>query len=241
MPPRGFFLTLALCLSLASTALLFHSCDDDDDEGDSLVIATINRMGLSTDFYFTLDNGQTLYPTRIDGGINNTYTDGQRAFIIFSLIDEEVTGYDHNIHLKSVTLIPTRPVIQATGSESPESTWGNSPINVTYMWMSSDCKYLTLEYQYYGNAASSAGESFNLVLPADDDDPSTNPVPSDVLYLEFRHKNEGSASPRLQEGYVSFNLNDIYPLMAGKNTLRISVNTIYNGNKTYDVAYTMPE
>ena len=42
---------------------------------------------------------------------------------------------------------------------------------------------------------------------------------------------------RLGEGYVSFKLDKIKDRMEGKKGLRIRVNTIYGGPKTYEVKF----
>ena len=48
---------------------------------------------------------------------------------------------------------------------------------------------------------------------------------------------EGDDPQRLGEGYVSFKLDKIKDRMEGKKGLRIRVNTIYGGPKTYEVKF----
>ena len=232
---------LAMMLAVVFSALAFYSCNGDDDATDVLAITTINLVQGGPDFYLTLDNGQTMLPTDIKGDVAETYADGQRAFAVFSQLEEPVNGYDFNICLKSVTPIPTREAIVATADEQPDATWGNDPINITYMWMTSDCRYLTIEYQYYGIEDMTNGAAFSLVLPDSGDDSSSTLPVGDALLLEFRHKNEGAASPRLQEGYVSFKLDKLFPFMYSEGELCVRVNSIYHGYEYHELSYSMPD
>ena len=59
----------------------------------------------------------------------------------------------------------------------------------------------------------------------------------EYINLEFRHNSEGDDPQRLGEGYVSFKLDKIKNRMEGKKGLRIRVNTIYGGPKTYEVKF----
>ena len=59
----------------------------------------------------------------------------------------------------------------------------------------------------------------------------------EYINLEFRHNSEGDDPQRLGEGYVSFKLDKIKDRMEGKKGLRIRVNTIYGGPKTYEVKF----
>ena len=59
----------------------------------------------------------------------------------------------------------------------------------------------------------------------------------EFINLEFRHNNEGDYPQTLGEGYVSFRLDKIKEQMEGKKGLRIRVNTLYGGIKTYEVKF----
>ena len=59
----------------------------------------------------------------------------------------------------------------------------------------------------------------------------------EYINLEFRHNRKGDYPQSLGEGYVSFKLDKIKEQMEGKKGLRIRVNTLYNGIKTYEVKF----
>ena len=59
----------------------------------------------------------------------------------------------------------------------------------------------------------------------------------EYINLEFRHNSEGDYPQSLGEGYVSFKLDKIKGRMEGKKGLRIRVNTLYGGPKTYEVKF----
>ena len=59
----------------------------------------------------------------------------------------------------------------------------------------------------------------------------------EYINLEFRHNSEGDYPQSLGEGYVSFKLDKIKDRMEGKKGLRIRVNTLYGGPKTYEVKF----
>lgn len=58
------FKFIAFIFAIMTTTLILQSClDDNDGPADLLVISTINKISQdSKDFYFTLDNGEKMYP-----------------------------------------------------------------------------------------------------------------------------------------------------------------------------------
>ena len=124
--------------------------------------------------------------------------------------------------------------------DNDEEKVGDDKINTTYMWINKDNKYLTIEFQYYGTHSEDKKHFLNLVIndkeesaPTADEDSAED----EYINLEFRHNSEGDDPQRLGEGYVSFKLDKIKNRMEGKKGLRIRVNTIYGGPKTYEVKF----
>ena len=72
------FKFIAFIFAIMTTTLILQSClDDNDGPADLLVISTINKISQdSKDFYFTLDNGEKMYP---NNGRNGTVRNLQRG------------------------------------------------------------------------------------------------------------------------------------------------------------------
>lgn len=121
--------------------------------------------------------------------------------------------------------------------ENTEEYIGNDPINITYMWITQDKKYLTIEYQFYGTGNSNRKHFLNLVINPIKPDLQDNKQTDEYINLEFRHNDEGDFAERLEEGYVSFKLDNIKEMMTGKKGVRIHTNTIYEQAKSYEVDF----
>ena len=66
------FKFIAFIIAVMTTMPIFQSCLDDDSPSDSLVISTINLISPdSKDFYFTLDDGKTMFPSNGNGWISD--------------------------------------------------------------------------------------------------------------------------------------------------------------------------
>ncbi|WP_308745874.1 NigD-like protein [uncultured Bacteroides sp.] len=232
---------IAYIFAIMTTMPILQSClDDDDSPSDLLVISTINMMSQdSKDFYFTLDDGKKMYPSNGQGWNNADFADGQRAFVMFNELEEPVGGYDYNVRVKEIKEILTKDIVTMDEEENNEEKIGDDKINATYMWINKDKKYLTIEFQYYGTHSEDKKHFLNLVInnltpaPTADEDSEED----EFINLEFRHNNEGDYPQTLGEGYVSFRLDKIKEQMEGKKGLRIRVNTLYGGIKTYEVKF----
>lgn len=228
---------IAFIFATIATVPFLQSCNDDDDSpNDQLVISTINTIQDSKDFYFTLDNGKTMYPGNPQGMGSKAYENGQRAFVIFKELNEPVNGYDYNVEVKRIQEILTKEIVTMGEGENTEENIGDNNINTTFMWITQDHKYLTIEFQYYGTHQDDKKHFLNLVINPSDTE-STTDSDNDYIDLEFRHNNEGDYPERLDEGYVSFKLDKIKEQIEGKKGLRIRVNTMYNGVKFYEVKF----
>ena len=173
------------------TAIPFlQSCQDDDDTPTNLLaIGTINTIQDNKDLYFTLDDGKTMFPSNPQEMGAKEYEDGQRAFIIFNKLDEPVNGYDYNIQVKRIQEILTKEIITIDEDGNTEEKIGDNNINATYMWITQDNKYLTIEFQYYGTHTEDKKHFLNLVINPSDERPTADSE-NDYINLEFRHNNE---------------------------------------------------
>ncbi|MEY8686682.1 NigD-like protein [Bacteroides sp. AN502(2024)] len=234
------FKFIAFIFAITTIVPILQSClDDDENPSDLLVISTINMLSQdSKEFYFTLDNGKKMYPGNSQGWSNENWVEGQRAFVIFNELEEPVNGYDLTIQVKGIHPILTKEIVTMGEDDNNEEKIGDDKINATYMWINKNNKYLTIEFQYYGTSSKDKKHFLNLVIndkgkaaPTADEDQD------EYINLEFRHNSEGDYPQRLGEGYVSFKLDKIKERMEGKKGLRIRVNTIYGGLKTYEVKF----
>ena len=216
------FKFIAFFIAVMTTMPILQSCLDDDSSSDSLVIGTINLISPdSKDFYFTLDDGKTMFPSNGNGWISDKNKDGQRAFVIFKELEEPVKGYDYNIQVREIKEILTKEIVTMGEGENTEERIGDDKINSTYMWITQDKKYLTIEFQYYGTHSEDKKHFLNLVINNKDAEPAA----------------DGDTADRLGEGYISFKLDKIQDQMKGKKGLRIRVKTLYNGEKFYEVKF----
>ena len=131
------FKFIAFFIAVMTTMPILQSClDDDDSSSDSLVISTINLISPdSKDFYFTLDDGKTMFPSNGNGWISDKNKDGQRAFVIFKELEEPVKGYDYNIQVREIKEILTKEIVTMGEGENTEEKIGDDKINSTYMWI----------------------------------------------------------------------------------------------------------
>ena len=126
------FKFIAFIIAVMTTMPIFQSCLDDDSPSDSLVISTINLISPdSKDFYFTLDDGKTMFLSNGNGWISDKSKDGQRAFVIFKELEEPVKGYDYNIQVREIKEILTKEIVTMGEGENTEEKIGDDKINST--------------------------------------------------------------------------------------------------------------
>ena len=126
------FKFIAFFIAVMTTMPILQSCLDDDSSSDSLVIGTINLISPdSKDFYFTLDDGKTMFPSNGNGWISDKNKDGQRAFVIFKELEEPVKGYDYNIQVREIKEILTKEIVTMGEGENTEEKIGDDKINST--------------------------------------------------------------------------------------------------------------
>ena len=234
------FITLTLAIII--TLPMLQSClDDNDHQSRSLVISTINQISEdSKEFYFTLDNGKTMFPSNSQAWGGEKFENGQRAFVIFNELEQPVNGYDYNIQVRDITKVLTKEIVTMDDEENTEEKIGDDKINATYMWISKDKKYLTIEFQYYGTHSEDKKHFLNLVInnkEADSAAENEDNTDDEYINLEVRHNSERDSPDHLGEGYVSFKLDKIEEQIEGKKGLNIRVRTLYDGIKNYKVQF----
>ncbi|KAA6320605.1 hypothetical protein EZS27_029643 [termite gut metagenome] len=212
------------------SAMLFafsmQSClgDLDDDNtvicppDTSLAIATVKVID-NDDYYFGLDDGNTMYPADKSHVPNYTAKDGQRALVYFNLTDKTAEDYDYNIRVLNIEDVLTKNIIPLT--EETTDSIGDDKINVLSIRLTKE--YLTIQFQFLGSNNPKKLHMLNLVQNL-----TTNEhEEGEYLNLEFRHNAYDDAPMRLGENYISFKLGDT--LLAEKKGVKVRIHTIYNG------------
>ena len=128
---RNYFVNLFIGLF---TLFVIQSCLDDSNDFTESFKDTLLGMGTvqtlhEDDFYFLLDEGSKLYPTDLSDVRNYEVKDGQRAFIYFDELPEELPGYKYNAKVRFIQDILTKD-IYSMPVEKADSI-GDDPINIT--------------------------------------------------------------------------------------------------------------
>lgn len=214
-------------LALLAALPVFQSCNNSNTEGaDSVALVTIsNPGGLAGSFYFTADNGQTLYPSEMtDVFFGYNPDDGQRALIYYSLLDTKKVGYDYNIKLYALQAILTKEVESMDPNDPADvENFGEDPIEVAQANDAYDCLisggYMTLTYKIY---ATAQGETHKISLVRNTEDTDTEEP--DYTMLELRHKAETAyEDPGKYSGVVSFKLGEYDPAKTNKKGILLRV------------------
>lgn len=205
-----------------------QSClDDDDKKYSQLTIGTIEVIE-GKDYYFSLDAGGKMYPGDTTQINNYPLKSDQRTFVYFDLLDEKVPGYDYNAIIYRIENILTKDIVRVPSEES-EKNVGNDRINITNLWITGD--YLNIQYQLYYDEASDKKHLLNVILKEQTDLADGG----DYLTLEFRHNAFNEKENKLGSGLVSFKLEKIKELLAGKKGINIRYHSLYEGMRTKSV------
>ena len=141
------FITLTLAIII--TLPMLQSClDDNDHQSRSLVISTINQISEdSKEFYFTLDNGKTMFPSNSQAWGGEKFENGQRAFVIFNELEQPVNGYDYNIQVRDITKVLTKEIVTMDDEENTEEKIGDDD-SAAENEDNTDDEYINLEFRH---------------------------------------------------------------------------------------------
>jgi len=215
-------LLIAICGFLITG--LFTSCDDDGYSlGDIYAPRLATVMPLSDNaYYLVLDNGQTMWDAT---GYPYKPKYNQRAIIYYTILGDNVDGYDYYIKLRSIQEILTKGVINLD-AENQDSI-GNDKVKVHRHWIGDN--YLNIEFGY--NRGGEKVHFINLVKN------TTETYPDDgKVYLEFRHNANGDPQKNGIKGYVAFDLRPYKEANKDSVDFVIKVND-FDGEKTMNVTY----
>ncbi|MCD8094171.1 MAG: NigD-like protein [Bacteroides sp.] len=218
-------MTFVALMILFLTIPMLQSCLDDwDNDYDTLFAIGTVKVIEGKDYYFALDEGSKLYPGDTTYVRNYALVDGQRAFVYFSELKEPVTGYDYNAQIKHIENILTKDIYFMPAEKN--DSIGDDRINATDFWITGD--YLNIKYQFYHSNDTEKKHMLNLVV----NEASTGEGDkADYVNLELRHNAFNDNQISLGTGLVSFKLDNIADLLAGKKGLNIRVKSLYDGER----------
>jgi len=222
------FYWVAFTLILLIMPLLQSCLDDDNSDGQTRFTIGTLKVIEEKEYYFNLDDGDKMYPSDTTHIHNYNLVDGQRVFIHFLPLEEDVPGYEYNVKLIQIENILTKDIIPLT--EETADSIGNDRINTTELWMGGG--YLNIEYQFFHSGNEEKKHMLNLVT----NETAEAPEPEDdYISLEFRHNAYNDEQRQPGWGVVSFKLDEIAEQLKGKKGLKIFVNSIYDGKLVYTI------
>ncbi len=209
---------------LTGVLLVSLSCDDKSRSLGSfgIDIATVITEGDNA-YSLLLDNGKRLWPAA--SATRYAPTPGQRVFLNYTILSEQMGEYDHYVRVNDMWNILTKKAIELT-TQNADSI-GNDPVKANAMWVGGDFLNVSFMFNYGGIQPHAINLVDNQLEPGSD---------SKTINLEFRHNAYNSSSSKLYEGFVCFNLKPLRVENADSVKLSIKVKE-WTGNKKYDVVY----
>lgn len=224
--------TLWMWFFLLTLVPAFQSCLDDDEDTPFFTVGTIQALSEGDgDFYVLLDDDSKLFPGDMSSLTNYEVTDGQRAFVFFDELPEEMPGYEYNAKIRWIQDILTKDIYSMPAEK--EDSIGDNNINITQMWLTRK-DYLNIECQFMSSENPNRKHMLSLVVneasTGEGDEPG-------YLTLEFRHNANGDTPLVPKSAIVSYKLKNILPQLEGKEGLNIRVKTVYEGEKFYQIKF----
>lgn len=178
-------------------SISFSSCHDDGYSLGAFVInlATVNPIKENSNtYYFTLDNGETLWCAASDIHYKPSKK-GQRVWLNYTLLSDSINGFDHYIKVNGLREILTKKVIELTPQNEKEI--GHDPIKVLQYWIGDN--YLNIYFGY--NTGNEKPHTINLIQKSLDGVLSDN-----SRILELRNNANGDPQKYGAKNYASFDL-----------------------------------
>lgn len=225
---KCFFHSIVGAILLFVGVFAFSACDDDDDSVlDRTVIVGMANVEKPPQYdapYFVLDNGEKLWVIQSTLPYKELKS-GERVFGNYTLLQSGESGFAYNIRLNDYTMVPIQEII-GLNPDNVDSI-GNNKVMIRDMWPSAE--YLNVRFML--NLPNPQRPILNLVVN------QMIPLVNDgYAHLELRYNSNGS-NGRLVPGLVSFKLGSYAPEGSDLKGLKILVNTLSEGEKTYTFSY----
>lgn len=220
------FAVLGLCLTLAVSLV---SCSDGNGYSlDKFWVSTATVTELGNDaFYFTLDNGTTLW---VAASATNYKPKSKRVVINYTILSDQIADYDHSIRLNGYLAdILIKDVIYISPDDTAkQDSIGNDPIKIISILEGGG--YLNIKFKY--NIGGGHPHLLNLVSSSPD-----LSVNDDLVKLELRHNQNNDSEYRPAEGYINFNIAPYRVSGRDRVNFEISVKDFSGETKVYAIEY----
>lgn len=224
--------TIFTCILLLTLMPILQSCLDEDKDNPLFTVGTIKTLSEGeSDFYVLLDENSKLFPGDMSSLRNYEAVDGQRAFIFFDELPDEMPGYEYNAKIRWIEDILTKDIYSMPAEK--QDSIGDDKINITQMWLTRK-DYLNIECQFMHSENPDRKHMLSLVI--NESSTGENDQPG-YITLEFRHNANKDTQLVPGSAIVSYKLDNIANLLEGKEGLNIRVNTIYENEKFYQVKF----
>lgn len=213
----------SLFLIAALTITFFVSCEDSDgDYYTGATLITVVPME-NNNYYFQLDNGETIYPSINLVSNYELSQNAQRAIIYYRTLDIPIEGYNHSIKLFGIENILTKDMIKIDTEDELDKI-GDDPININKIWIGGG--YLNIFFEFPSNLTSTK-HYINVIKNAIE----TKEANLDkYITLEFRHNAYEDTQGYMYQGAAAFKINDLIEDTCQGIYLRVKNTT---GNITY--------
>lgn len=222
----SFQFVLATMLLLMGVFVV-SACGNDESYPDSTVtiaMADVEKPPQYDAPYFVLDNREKLWV--VQSAVS--YRDlkgGQRIFGSYSLLEPGKDGFNYYVRLNDYTMVPIQNIIDLT-LDNVDSI-GNDEVQIREIWPSPEYLNVRFMLNYPNPQQPILNLAVNRMIPLADDG---------YAHLELRYNSNGS-NGRLVPGLVSFELAGYKPENSNLKGLKILVNTLSEGEKTYTFPY----
>lgn len=197
---KRVFVSLTSILLLATSAVGFISCSDDDNDiyrnlyPNALV--TVKPVDANS-FYMQLDDNITLKPTNMT---SSPYGNREvRALINFDYVNQDASPYNRAVWVNWMDSILTKPAVPIAELQ-PSVEYGDDAVEIVRDWVTiAEDGYLTLRFRALWGLQGRP-HSVNL---------ATGVNPNDAYEVEFFHDANGDTPSYYGDAIVAFRLDGL--------------------------------
>lgn len=197
---KRVFVSLTFILLLATSAVGFISCSDDDNDiyrnlyPNALV--TVKPVDANS-FYMQLDDNITLKPTNMT---SSPYGNREvRALINFDYVNQDASPYNRAVWVNWMDSILTKPAVPIAELQ-PSVEYGDDAVEIVRDWVTiAEDGYLTLRFRTLWGLRGRP-HSVNL---------ATGVNPNDAYEVEFFHDANGDTPSHYGDAIVAFRLDGL--------------------------------
>lgn len=221
---------IGLFLLAAAAAITLSSCNDDDngDYASAITLGTVHVMGVASDYYFTLDNGQRAYPsdkTRIGAFTPNN---GDRVVFTYNKLDTPADGFDLNIALYAIATVRMGETATVTTHDQLDAL-GDAKAT-PYQWCPTTRYNFNLSLLF--NASDAKKHKFTLVR---NNTPGVSYEMTESGYynLELRHDTDDDTQGTTVSEWMTFNLTEFTAELQDMKGIIVKFETMNDGTRYF--------